>query len=181
MDNKLISPKLNRFDARQLFNQGKVVFYEDAILARGIVSKDSPVKDLAKKIAPFSRPTTGSGEPQALLWGHLVAVFSKDGADAAGQFARFITSDTETAVKYFKVMSLPPVTTAALAADDVKNDTYTIGWGDKITKTARAHPFCHMRRAPKWKRSSASRCKPCWLALPAPRTLCKRRTRTLAP
>ncbi len=141
VDGKYASPKLNRSDARQLFSQGKVVFYDDAILARGIVSKDSPVKDLAKKTTPLSRPTLGSVEPQALLWGHLVVVFNKDGADAAAQFARYITSDTETAVKYFKVMSLPPVTTGALAADDVKNDTYTIAWGDKITKTARAHPF----------------------------------------
>jgi multiple sugar transport system substrate-binding protein len=139
-DNKWISPKLNRSDARQLFSQGKVVFYDDAILARGIVSKDSPVKDLASKTTPLSRPAVGSGDPQALLWGHLVVVFSKEG-DAAAPFARYITSDTETAVKYFKVMSLPPVTTAALAANDVKNDTYTIAWGDKITKTARAHPF----------------------------------------
>lgn len=141
LDNKWISPKLNRSDARQLFSQGKVVFYDDAILARGIVSKDSPVKDLASKTTPLARPVVGSGDPQALLWGHLVVVFNKEGADAGAQFARYITSDTDTAVKYFKVMSLPPVTTAALAAPDVKNDTYTIAWSDKITKTARAHPF----------------------------------------
>lgn len=141
LDNKWVSPKLNRSDARQLFSQGKIVFYEDAILARGIVSKDSPVKDLANKTVPLSRPVVGSGDPQSLLWGHLIVVFNKEGADAAGQFARYITSDTDTAVKYFKVMSLPPVTTAALAANDVKTDTYTIAWGDKITKTARAHPF----------------------------------------
>jgi multiple sugar transport system substrate-binding protein len=141
LGNKLISPKLNRFDARQLFSQGKIVFYEDAILARGIVAKDSPVKDIAQKITPLSRPTTGSGDPQSLLWGHLLVVFNKEGADAAAQFARYLSSDTDTAVKYFKTMSLPPVTTGALAAPDVKNDAYTIAWGDKITKTAMAHPF----------------------------------------
>ncbi len=137
----LIPAKANRFDARQLFTQGKVGFYDDAILARGIVSKDSPVKDLDKKIQPLSRPTTGSGEPQALLWGHVVAVFNKDGADAAAQFARYITSDTDVAVKYFKSVSLPPTTTAALGAAEVKSDEYTIAWSDRITKTASASPF----------------------------------------
>ncbi len=136
-----IPAKANRFDARQLFTQGKVGFYDDAILARGIVSKDSPVKDLDKKIQPLSRPTMGSGEPQALLWGHVVVVFNKDGADAAGGFARYITSDTDVAVKYFKAVSLPPTTTAALGAADVKSDAYTIAWSDKITRTAAANPF----------------------------------------
>lgn len=141
LDKKLIAPDLDRAGARALMNQGKVAFYEDAILSRDIVSKDSPVADLRKKVVPLPRPTTGTGDPQALLWGHLVVVFEKAGADAAAEFAKYLTSDANTAIDYFKKLSLPPTTEKALASDTVKGDAYVATWSDKITKFAKLNPF----------------------------------------
>jgi multiple sugar transport system substrate-binding protein len=141
LDRKLIAPDLDRAGARQLMNQGKVGFYEDAILSRDIVSKDSPVADLRKKVVPLPRPTTGTGDPQALLWGHLVVVFDKPGVEAAADFAKFLTSDANTGLDYFKKLSLPPTTDKALASDTIKTDAYISNWTDKVTKFAKLNPF----------------------------------------
>lgn len=140
-DKKLIAPDIDRAAARQLFSQGKVAFYDDAILSRDLVSKDSPVADMRKKVVPLPRPTTGSGDPQALLWGHIVVVLDKPNADAAVDFARYITSDLSTTVDYFQKLSLPPTTEKALASDVVKSDTYVSAWTSQTTKTAQLSPF----------------------------------------
>lgn len=141
MDRGLIAPDVDRFDARQLFAQGNVGFYEDAILARGIVSADSPVEDLANKIQPLGRPKAAADTSQALLWGHLVVVFEGENADAAAEFAQFLTSDQETALGYFAALSLPPTTEGALNAAPVQQDAYTATWSQEITRYARPNPF----------------------------------------
>lgn len=55
-DEKLIAPDVNRFDARALFAQGKVGFYEDAIGGKGAVLKAAADKQLGDKLLPVSRP-----------------------------------------------------------------------------------------------------------------------------
>lgn len=141
LDRGLIAPDVDRFDARQLFSQGKVGFYDDAIVGKAAVLKDSPVADLASKLQPLARPLADAGDPQALLWGHLVVVFEGEGADGAAEFARFLTSDPATTVGYFEALSLPPTTEAGLASPAVQADSYTATWTQSITSTARPNPF----------------------------------------
>lgn len=142
LDRGLMNKEMDRFTARQLFSQGKVAFYDDAIVMKGIVTKDSPVKNLGDLIVPVARPVLKEGDkPQALLWGHIVVVFEGKNADAAAQWAQFLTSDLATTTNYFEKLALPPTTDAALKADLVKKDTFTSDWSSKITATANANPF----------------------------------------
>ncbi len=114
----------------------------DAIVMKGIVTKDSPVKNLGDLIVPVARPVLKEGDkPQALLWGHIVVVFEGKNADPAAQWAQFLTSDLATTTNYFEKLALPPTTDAALKADVVKKDTFTSDWSSKITATASANPF----------------------------------------
>lgn len=142
LDRGLMAPEMDRATARQLFSQGKVAFYDDAVVAKGIVTVDTPVENLADLIVPVPRPVLNAGdEPQSLLWGHLVVVFDGPNADAAAQWAQWLTSDLDTTVDYFQQLALPPTTDAALQSDVVKNDAYMAAWAEKVTATARMNPF----------------------------------------
>lgn len=141
LDRKYAAPGVDRFDARALFSQGKVGFYDDAVVAKGALTTASDDPDLAEKIVPVPRPTEGSGDPQSLLWGHLVVVFDGEGAEPATEFARHLTSDTDTVVGYFEDLSLPPTTEEALEAEAAQNDEYTNTFTEQITAFARPGPF----------------------------------------
>ena len=142
LDRGLMAPEMDRATARQLFSQGKVAFYDDAIVVKGIVTKDSPIENLGDLIVPVPRPVLAAGdEPQSLLWGHLVVVFDGANADAAAKWAQYLTSDPETTVTYFERLALPPTNDAALQSDAVKNDAFISAWSEKVTATARMNPF----------------------------------------
>jgi multiple sugar transport system substrate-binding protein len=142
LDRGLMAPEMDRFTARQLFSQGKVAFYDDAIVLKGIVTKDSPIPNLGDLIVPLSRPVFKEGDtPQALLWGHVVVVFEGENSQAAAQWAQFLTSDLATATTYFEKMALPPTTETALKSDAVKSDAFTSTWSQSITATANPNPF----------------------------------------
>jgi multiple sugar transport system substrate-binding protein len=142
LDRGLMAPEMDRFTARQLFSQGKVAFYDDAIVMRGIVTKDSPIANLGELIVPLSRPVLKLGDtPRALLWGHIVVVFEGKNSDAAAEWAQFLTSDLETTVTYFDKLSLPPTTEAALKSESVQKNAFIAGWSQKITATAQSNPF----------------------------------------
>lgn len=142
LDRGLVAPEMDRATARQLFSQGKVAFYDDAIVAKGIVTADTPIENLGELIVPVPRPVLNEGdEPQSLLWGHLVAVFDGPGSEAAAQWAQWLTSDPDTTVDYFQQLSLPPTNDAALQSDVVMNDAYMSQWAEKVTATARMNPF----------------------------------------
>ena len=110
-DEKLIAPDVNRFDARALFAQGKVGFYEDAIGGKGAVVKQATDKTLKDSIAPAARPVTKTGDKPAVAWGHIAVVVDGEGADTAADFAKFATSDKAAVLGCFKDVSLPPTTT----------------------------------------------------------------------
>jgi multiple sugar transport system substrate-binding protein len=142
LDRGLMAPEMDRATARQLFSQGKVAFYDDAVVAKGIVTADTPIENLGELIVPVPRPVLKAGdEPQSLLWGHLVVVFDGPNADAAAQWAQFLTSDPATTVDYFEKLALPPTNEAALGSEVVKNDAYMSAWADTVTATARMNPF----------------------------------------
>jgi multiple sugar transport system substrate-binding protein len=142
LDRGLMAPEMDRATARQLFSQGKVAFYDDAVVAKGIVTADTPIENLGDLIVPVPRPVLNEGdEPQSLLWGHLVVVFDGPNADAAAKWAQHLTSDPAITTTYFEKLALPPTNDAALQSDVVKNDAYMSAWAEKVTATARMNPF----------------------------------------
>ena len=142
LDRGLMAPEMDRFTARQLFSQGKVAFYDDAIVLKGIVTKDSPIPNLGDLIVPLSRPVLNAGDtPQALLWGHVVVVFEGENSQPAAEWVQFLTSDLDTATTYFEEMALPPTTEDALNSEAVTSDSFTSNWSQSITATAGSNPF----------------------------------------
>ncbi|WBB69390.1 extracellular solute-binding protein [Micromonospora sp. WMMD812] len=141
-DEKLIAPDVERVDARTLFAQGKTAIYDDAIVGRDFVVKGSPDKSLADKLDPLARPVKTAGDkPRAVQWGHAVVVVEGEGANTATDFAKWLTSDEQTVLGYFKDLSLPPTTTKALGSEQVKTDAFTSQFSERITATATPNPF----------------------------------------
>jgi multiple sugar transport system substrate-binding protein len=141
-DEKLIAADVNRFDARALFAQGKVGFYEDAVAARGAVTKASPDSELGSKLLPVSRPVrNATDKPRHLAWGHAVAVLKGDGAEAAAKFAATLTSDPKYTGPWFAKAGLPPTTTSGLASPEVQNDKFTTAFATAIGAFSEPDPF----------------------------------------
>jgi multiple sugar transport system substrate-binding protein len=141
-DQKLIAPDVDRFDARALFSQGRAAIYDDAIVGKGAVLKDSPDKELADKLDPVARPVLKSGDdPQAQLWGHVIVVVEGEAANTASSFAQWMTSDPAATGEFFAKLALPPTTEKGLASDAVANDPFTKAFSERITTTASQNPF----------------------------------------
>ena len=141
-DAGLIAPDVDRAAARTLFAQGKTAMYDDAPVGKAGVVEASPDKSLADKMSSMARPVLKSGDtPVEVLWGHLVTVVDGDGADTAGQFAQWLTSNEKQTVDYFTKLGLPPTTTKALAAPQVTSDTFVKDFTDRVTKNASAEPL----------------------------------------
>lgn len=141
LERNLIAADVDRFDARQLFAQGMVGFYDDAIVARSLAAGNKPA-DLELTVVPLPRPVLNEGDaPQSMLWGHCVGVVDDDKAAAATAFALYLTGTPEVGITYFEQMSLPPTTIEALASDVVANDAYVSTWSNEVTAFATANPF----------------------------------------
>ncbi len=137
-DKGYIAMDLTRFDARQLFAQNKVAFYDDAILARGIAKSNGVAEDkLDETIKPMSRPVLNKGDkPQSTLWGHQLVIFkSAKDKDKAGEFIKYLISE-DTSLKYFEASGSVPVMNSAINSDQVKNDKWSSEWL-KITETGK--------------------------------------------
>ncbi len=142
LDRGLIAADMDRFDARQLFAQGRVGFYDDAIVARSLVTTNAPDSGLEEFVVPVPRPVLNEGDvPQALLWGHIIVVVDDENADSAAAFAKYITSDQDTVLTYFDQLALPPTTQTALDSENVQTNSYVATWSAGITATARTNPF----------------------------------------
>lgn len=142
LDRGLIAPEMDRFTARQLFSQGRVAFYDDAIVAKGIVTADTPIENLGEIMVPVPRPVVDTGDPsQSMLWGHLVVVFEGEDADEAAEWAQYLTSNTDVVTHYFEELSLPPTTGTALATEAVQEDEFISAWAETVTATADTNPF----------------------------------------
>ena len=141
-DEKLIAKDVDRFDARALFGQGTVGFYDDAIVGKGATLATAKDTNLADAMVPVARPVLKSGDdPCALLWGHVIVVTKGAGSASATDFALHTTSDEATIVEYFSKLALPPTTTEGLHHPKVAADAFTADWTEKITKTATPGPF----------------------------------------
>lgn len=141
-DEGLIAADVDRFDARSLMAQGRAAIYDDAPAGRPAVLNDSPDPDLGSKLLPVARPVVSAGDtPRALAWGHTVVIVDGDGADTAGEFAQWLTSDDEVVIDYFEQLGLPPTTETGLASDAMAADEFMTQFSEQITATATPSPF----------------------------------------
>jgi ABC-type glycerol-3-phosphate transport system substrate-binding protein len=141
LERGLIAADIDRFDARQLFAQGTVGFYEDAIVAKSLAAGSKP-EDFELTVVPVPRPVLAEGDaPQSLLWGHCLGVVADDSAPTATDFALYLASDPAVTTRYFEQLSLPPTNVEILDSDLVQDDEYVGGWTNTVTATARANPF----------------------------------------
>lgn len=143
-----ITMDTGRSEARQLFAQGKVAFYDDAVVAKGqAVNNGVDPKDVPNVCAAMPRPVLNAGdEPQSTMWGHMLVVFkNSEHKEAAVELAKTLISD-EVALDYFGNNGMPPVTKEIAKSEEVANDTFLNGFMD-ATKTARLEETARMTNA----------------------------------
>ena len=133
-----IQSNMSRFDARQLFAQGKIAFYDDAIGCRGVAVSNGVAEDKVDSvIRPMLRPVLKEGDtPTSVMWGHILVVFKNSAnPQAAADFIKSILSD-ENALMYFKGAGMLPVTKSGLENETVKTNEWASTWSS-ITATGR--------------------------------------------
>lgn len=143
-----IAMDTGRGEARQSFAQGKVAFYDDAVVAKGqAVSNGVAPEDVVKVCSAMERPVLKEGDaPQSTMWGHMLVCFknSENQAEAA-ELAKTLVS-TEVAMDYFTNNGMPPVTKEAAALPEVTEDAYLNGFMQS-TATARLEETARMTNA----------------------------------
>ena len=142
LDNGYIQMNIARSDARTLFAQGKMAFYDDAISCNGVaVSNGVDEASLEDHIQPMDRPVLKEGDtPQSSMWGHLLVVFKKSENQAqAADFIKHVVSEEES-LKYLESNGMPPVLNTAIDSDAVKNNSWVSKWLD-ITADGRKLEF----------------------------------------
>lgn len=148
LDKGYIAMDVGRSEARQLFAQGEVAFYDDAVLAKGqAVSNGVDPDDVVNVCSAMLRPVLNEGdEPQSTMWGHMLVAFKNSEYQAqAAELAKTLISD-EVALDYFENNGMPPVTKSATSLDEVKNDAYLNGFLQS-TATARLEETARMANA----------------------------------
>lgn len=133
-----IRAAMSRFDARQLFAQGKIAFYDDAIMARGIAESNGVAPQaLDETIQPMLRPVLQEGDaPASSMWGHMLVIFKKsEHKELAAKLIQHIISE-EQSLHYFETSGMLPVLNTALEADVVKENEWARKWS-QITATGR--------------------------------------------
>ncbi len=144
LDKGYIQMDIGRGDARQLFAQGKMAFYDDAVLAKGqAVAAGVDPAEVVNVCSAMPRPVLNEGDdPQSTMWGHMLVIFDASKyKDEAADFAKYLVSD-DVALKYFEQNGMPPVTISASENEAVTNDQYLKGFMDstataKLDETAR--------------------------------------------
>ncbi len=148
MEKGYIAMDTGRGEARQMFAQGKVAFYDDAVVAKGqAVNNGVAPEDVVKVCSAMKRPVLNAGDaPQSTMWGHMLVTFKNSAYQAeAAELAKTLVSD-EVAMDYFKNNGMPPVTKSAAQKDEVKNDAYLNGFVS-ATATARLEETARMTNA----------------------------------
>jgi multiple sugar transport system substrate-binding protein len=129
---------IGRFEARQMFAQGKVAFYDDAVVAKGTaVSNGVDPAEVADVCSAVPRPVLNEGDqPQSTMWGHMLVIFdSSQVKPQAAEFAKYLVGE-EVAMNYFSNNGMPPVLKSVVNSAAVQNDAYAKGFLE-ATKTAR--------------------------------------------
>lgn len=148
LDKGYIAMDTGRSEARQMFAQGKVAFYDDAVLAKGqAVSNGVAPEDVVNVCSAMERPVLKAGDqPQSTMWGHMLVAFKNSQyQQQAAELAKTLVSD-DVALDYFENNGMPPVTKSAANTDEVKNNAYLQGFM-KATSTARMEETARMTNA----------------------------------
>lgn len=148
MENGYIAMDTGRGEARQLFAQGKVAFYDDAVVAKGqAVNNGVAPEDVVNVCSAMPRPVLNEGDaPQSTMWGHMLVAFkNSEYKEQAAELAKTLVSN-EVALDYFTNNGMPPVTKEAAALDEVKSDAYLNGFLSS-TATARLEETARMTNA----------------------------------
>ena len=143
-----IAMDTGRSEARQMFAQGKMAFYDDAVVAKGqAVSNGVAPEDVVNVCSAMPRPVLNAGDqPQSTMWGHMLVIFEKsEYKEQAADLALTLVSD-EVAMDYFTNNGMPPVTVSASEREEVKNDAYLNGFLES-TSTARLEETARMTNA----------------------------------
>lgn len=148
MEKGYIAMDTGRGEARQSFAQGKVAFYDDAVVAKGqAVNNGVAPEDVVKVCSAMERPVLNAGDkPQSTMWGHMLVVFkNSEYKEQAAELAKTLVSN-EVALDYFKNNGMPPVTKEAAKLDEVTSDAYLNGFMNS-TATARLEETARMTNA----------------------------------
>lgn len=143
-----IAMDVGRGEARQMFAQGKVAFYDDAVVAKGqAVSNGVAPENVVNVCSAMLRPVLKAGDkPQSTMWGHMLVIFKdSEHKEAAAELAKVLVSD-EVAMDYFTNNGMPPVTNSMAEKEEVKNDAYLNAFL-KSTATARLEETARMSNA----------------------------------
>jgi multiple sugar transport system substrate-binding protein len=139
---RLAEKDMDRYDARRIFAQNRVAFYQDAPLARGF-ARDNSGKgtDFDKNVLAVSTPVLHQGDtPRSLAWGHLLGSFADNKTtfapkSAPARFTSFITMSDTPQLEYFKQIGLFPVTKSAIAK--LSGDPYVANWTSNARNATR--------------------------------------------
>lgn len=148
LSNGYIKMDVGRGDARQLFAQGKMAFYDDAVVAKGqAVNNGVKPEDVVKVCSAMKRPVLKSGDKsQSTMWGHMLVIFAaSQHKEASAEFAKTLVSD-EIALEYFEKNGMPPVTKSASELEEVQNDAYLKGFMES-TASARLEETARLSNA----------------------------------
>ena len=148
LDKGYIAMDTGRGDSRQMFAQGKIAFYDDAVVAKGqAVNNGVAPENVVNVCSAMKRPVLTVGDqPQSTMWGHMLVIFkASQEKEAAADLAKILVSD-EIAMEYFRNNGMPPVTKSAAASDEVKSDAYLNGFLESTT-TARLEETARMINA----------------------------------
>lgn len=143
-----IAMDTGRGDARQLFAQGKVAFYDDAVVAKGqAVNNGVSPENVVNVCSAMERPVLKAGDkPQSTMWGHMLVVFkNSEHKEQAAELAKTLVSE-DVAMDYFINNGMPPVLKALASNEKVTSDAYLNGF-IKSTATARLDETARLTNA----------------------------------
>lgn len=132
---------IGRGDARTLYKEGRVAFYDDALMSKGAIYNEK-FGDIEEQAKPIARPVLKEGDAnKAVGWGHLLVVLEKSNKkDAAKEFINHMISE-DMALYYFEKNGLLPSKQEVLNSDAVKSDYWSASWapimnGGRLSETA---------------------------------------------
>lgn len=140
-DKGYIQGAMGRGDARTLYKEGRVAFYNDALLAKGAITNEAfgSIETYAK---PQVNPVLNEGDtPKASGWGHLLVIIDRSPKKAeAKAFIEHLISE-DVALKYFDEIGMLPSKKSVLNSNEVKNDYWSNSWtpildGGRLAETA---------------------------------------------
>ena len=132
---------MGRNDARTLYKEGRVAFYDDALMSKGSITNDA-FGSIEEYAQPMVRPVLKAGdESKALAWGHLLVVINRsEKKEDAKAFIEHLNSK-EVSMNYFKSNGMLPAKKDNLADPAVASDYWSKSWtpildGGRVAETA---------------------------------------------